>query len=164
MKKLELPIHPKLETIFGYPGQAPRVVFYYDPHSGQLMYDDGLESGSANTWAYLLWAAHPSVKGLVNHTAQSASFFLLDRRERKMYTLTREETLEALKAERGAWQAAQPDLLTRLAASRSEHVFGASRSEHVFDASRSQHVFKDAQQLMAEFLLWLERCKAPMAA
>jgi len=86
MKKLELPIHPKLETIFGYPGQAPRVVFYYDPHSGQLMYDDGLESGSANTWAYLLWAAHPSVKGLVNHTAQSASFFLLDRRERKMYT------------------------------------------------------------------------------
>lgn len=34
MKKLELPIHPKLETIFGYPGQAPRVVFYYDPHSG----------------------------------------------------------------------------------------------------------------------------------
>lgn len=154
MKKLELPIHPKLETIFGYPGQAPHVV-YYDPHSGQLMYDDGLESGSANTWAYLLWAAHPSVKGLVNHTAQSASFFLLDRRERKMYTLTREETLEALKAERGAWQAAQPDPLTRLV---------ASRSEHVFDASRSQHVFKDAQQLMAEFLLWLERCKAPMAA
>lgn len=133
MKKLELPIHPRLETIFGYPGQAPRVVFYYDPCSEQLMYDDGLESGSANTWAYLLWAAHPSVKGLV----ESASFLLLDRRERKLYALTREQALQALEAERGAWPAAQPDPVARL---------------------------KGAQQLMAEFLRWLEKSKAPVAA
>lgn len=133
MKQLELPIHPRLETIFGYPGQAPRVVFYYDPRSEQLMYDDGLESGSANTGAYLLWAAHPCVRGRV----EPASFLLLDRRERKLYALNREQALQTLEAERGAWSAAQPDPVAGL---------------------------RDAQQLMAEFLRWLEKSRVPVAA
>ncbi len=125
MKKLELPLHPKLETIFGYAGNAPRVVFYWEPFADKLMYDDGSESGSANSWAYLIWAGHPSVKP---HLAQSGTpLLLLERKERKLYTLSRDEALEALQAPRGQLLQAMPEV-------------GSP---------------KGAQQLLADFVLWL---------
>ncbi|WP_297858819.1 hypothetical protein [Meiothermus sp.] len=51
MKKLELPLHPHLESIFGYTGDAPQVVFYWEPENKKLMYDDGLEGSTASARA-----------------------------------------------------------------------------------------------------------------
>lgn len=125
MKALELPLHPKLETIFGYLGNAPRVLFYWDSQSDQLMYDDGRESGTANTWAYLIWAGHPSVKANLQNQPQ---LLLLERQERKLYNLNRTEALEVLAS-------------------------NASVELSVYN----QHLepWKEAQQLLADFVVWL---------
>ncbi|GEM82701.1 hypothetical protein [Meiothermus hypogaeus] len=53
MKKLKLPLYPYLESIFGYPVDAPQVVFYWEPENEKLMHDDGLEGSTANARAYL---------------------------------------------------------------------------------------------------------------
>lgn len=139
MKKLDLPLHPKLETIFGYPGDAQRVVFYWEPFSDKLMYDDGLENGSANSWAYLIWAAHPSVQA---HLSGSQPMLLLERREHKLYSVSREEALEALKV------SGVPDL--------SLHVGEyAEQAEDYPDEALEPTPWKEAQQLLADFVIWL---------
>lgn len=130
MTKLELSLHPKLEKILGYPGLAPRVVFYLDPASDTLMYDDGQTSGSGNSWAYLIWASHPSVKPHLLRL--EGSLLLLDRRERRLYAATREEALAALKEGGAAWHG-----LERLPTS---------------DGGRN---WKEAQQMLADFMSWL---------
>lgn len=124
MKALELPLHPKLETIFGYPGSAPRVVFYWDAQADKLMYDDGQESGSANSWAYLIWAGHPSVKA----SLPQPGLLLLERRERKLYALNRQEALEALAVN------ASPELSLY---------------------TETLEPWREAQQLLADFVIWL---------
>jgi hypothetical protein len=130
MNKLEISLHPKLEKILGYPGLAPRVVFYFDPSSEALMYDDGQSSGSGNSWAYLIWASHPSVKP---HLLQlEGGLLLLDRRERRLYTATRDEALAALR-EGGA---TQPEL-ERL------------------PTSQGGRSWNEAQQMLADFVSWL---------
>ena len=126
MKKLELPLHPKLETIFGYSGSAQRVVFFWEPFADKLMYDDGLETGSANTWAYLIWAGHPSVKP---HLGQGTPLLILERSERRLYTVSRDEAIQALNAAKGQCLQVVP--------------------------SEPAQPFKEAQQLLADFVLWL---------
>ncbi|WP_299432860.1 hypothetical protein [uncultured Meiothermus sp.] len=141
MKKLELPLYPHLETIFGYSGDAPRVAFYWEPESDKLMYDDGLESGTANSWAYLIWAAHPSVKPFLAPGLHP--ILLLERRRRRLYSVSRTEALDALKV------AGVPDL--------SLHV--GEYAEHVEDYQNEEAVetapWKEAQQLLADFVIWL---------
>lgn len=141
MKKLELPLHPHLETIFGYAGDAPKVVFYWEPESDKLMYDDGLESGTANSWAYLIWAAHPSVKPLL--TQGEHPILLLERHGRKLYSVSRAEALEALKV------SGVPNL--------SLHV--GEYTEHLEDYQSEEAAetiaWKEAQQLLADFVIWL---------
>jgi hypothetical protein len=134
MKKLELPLHPKLETLFGYSGSAKRVVFYWEPFADKLMYDDGSENGSANSWAYLIWAGHPSVKP---HLPQMAgTLLMLERAERRLYTLSRAEALEALEASRGQTVQSLPAPAAPL---------------------------REAQQLLADFVLWLSTPAAKAA-
>ncbi len=141
MKKLELPLHPHLETIFGYPGDAPKVVFYWEPESDKLMYDDGFESGTANAWAYLIWAAHPSVKPLL--TQSEHPILLLERRGRKLFSVSRMEALEALEV------SGVPDL----------SLHAGKYDEHVEDYQSEEAVeaipWKEAQQLLADFVIWL---------
>ncbi|RIH87080.1 hypothetical protein Mterra_01262 [Calidithermus terrae] len=139
MTKLEIPLHPKLEKILGYPGLAPRVVFYFEPGSDTLMYDDGHSSGSGNSWAYLIWAAHPSVKPHLLRL--EGSLLLLDRRERRLYAATREQALTALK-EAGATQI------------ELEGV----------PAHDPGHTWKEAQQMLADFVSWLGSNVARKAA
>lgn len=130
MTRLEIPLHPKLEKILGYPGLAPRVVFYFDPSSEALMYDDGQTSGSGNSWAYLIWASHPSVKPHLLRL--EGSLLLLDRRERRLYTATRDEALAALR-EGGTAQ---------------------HRLERLPDGEGGRN-WKEAQQMLADFMGWL---------
>lgn len=135
MKKLELPLHPKLETIFGYGGSAGRVVFFWEPFADKLMYDDGSETGSANTWAYLIWAGHPSVKP---HLSQSSTpLLMLDRAERRLYTVSREEAIQALNDSGG-------------------------RPVQTLPVEAAQP-FKEAQHLLADFVLWLSTPAAKAA-
>ena len=126
MKPLELTLHPKFEIIFGYNGPADRVVFYLD-ETDKLCYVDGLEQGSANTWAYLLWAAHPSVKPFYH-----SGMLLLDRRLRKLYSLSREEAIQALSDPKPV------DLLI-----------------HKQEPKEANPTWNEAQQLMADFVVWL---------
>lgn len=86
MIKLEFPLHPYLETIFGYSGNARKVVFYWEPENDKLMYDDVLESGTAYPWAYLIWAAHPTVKPLLSQCEHP--ILLLEQRKRQPYLTT----------------------------------------------------------------------------
>lgn len=135
MTKLELPLHPKLETIFGYCGQAPKVVFYWDNHSDQLIYDDGRSNGSGNSWAYLIWAGHPSVRpSLANHPEHL--MLLLDRQERSLYAVNRQEALSVL----------------------------ASGEELGTPSQPINQNWKEAQQMLAEFMNWLEKADRPLAA
>jgi hypothetical protein len=134
MTKLEIPLHPKLETIFGYCGQAPKVVFFWDNQADQLIFDDGLGSGSGNTWAYLIWAGHPSVRPrLAGHPEHL--MLLLDRQERSLYVVNRQEALAVL-------HSAQP-------------------AEHPQPLHQN---WKEAQQMLAEFMGWLEQTTTPLAA
>ncbi|GEM87900.1 hypothetical protein [Meiothermus granaticius] len=134
MKPLELPLHPHLETIFGYNGSARRVVFYWEPWADRLMYDDGNETGSANSWAYLIWAGHPSVKP---HLPQvTGSLLMLERTERKLYVLSRSEALEALE---GSGEAHQQSPKTPVLPLR------------------------EAQRLLADFVQWLSSPSAKAA-
>ena len=136
MTKLELPLHPKLETIFGYCGQAPKVVFYWDNQADQLIFDDGHTNGSGNSWAYLIWAGHPSVRpSLANHPEHL--LLLLDRQERSLYAVDRQEALAVL-------QTAEPQ--------QSPAVYLVGQN------------WKEAQQMLAEFMNWLEKSNRPMAA
>jgi len=136
MKKLELPLHPNLETIFGYPGNAARVVFYWEPQSDQLMYDDGQGSGTANFWAYLIWAGHPSVQAHLPQSEQG--MLLLERSERKLYSVNRQEAVVALQSAQ-AQRTPQPE-------------------------KTSLQPWKEAQQLMADFVGWLGSSGAKKAA
>lgn len=141
MNKLDLPLYPHLESIFGYTGKAPQVVFYWEPENDKLMYDDGLESGTANAWAYLIWAAHPTVKPLLSQGEHP--ILLLERRERQFYSVSRAEALEALKAAR----VSDPSLHVR---EYTEPV------EDCVDEEATQIIpWKEAQQLMADFVVWL---------
>jgi hypothetical protein len=134
MTKLELPLHPKLESIFGYCGQAPKVIFFWDNHSDQLIFDDGQGSASGNSWAYLIWAGHPSVRpSLANHPEHL--ILLLDRQARSLYAVDRQEALAVL----------QP-------------------SEAQVQLQPKQQSWKEAQQMLAEFMNWLERADRPLAA
>lgn len=135
MKKLELPLHLHLETIFGYSGDAAKVVFYWDPESDKLIYDDGLKSGTANSWAYLIWAAHPSVKPLL--TQGEHPILLLERHSRKLYSLSRAETLEV---------SGVPGLSLHLAERPEDY-----QPEGAVEAIP----WKEAQQLLADLVVWL---------
>lgn len=130
MTKLEISLHPKLEKILGYPGLASRVVFYFDPGSETLMYDDGHTSGSGNSWAYLIWASHPSVKPHLLRL--EGSLLLLERRERSLYAATRDEALAALREG------------------------GVARHElERLPARDSGRSWNEAQQMLADFVSWL---------
>jgi hypothetical protein len=137
MKKLELPLHPNLETIFGYPGSAPKVVFYWEPQSDKLMYDDGQGSGTANSWAYLIWAGHPSVQAHLPKSEQA--MLLLERSERKLYSVNRQEAVAALQSAQAEATLLQPEKV-------------------------SLQPWKEAQQLMADFVGWLGSGTAKKAA
>lgn len=141
MKELELPLHPHLETIFGYAGLAPKVVFYWEPQNDKLMYDDGLESGTANSWAYMIWAAHPSVQPVL--TQGEPPILLLERRGRKLYSVSRAEALEALQV------VGVPNLSLHLA-EYTEHL-ADDPSEEVAESIP----WKEAQRLLADFVVWL---------
>ena len=132
MKQLELPLHPKLENIFGYSGNADQVVFYLEPEADKLCYVDGIQQGSANTWAYLLWAAHPSVKPLYR-----SGMLLLYRLERKLYIVSREEAIQAL--------------------SNPKPVGLQIHSQEPANPTTqaSTVAWTEAQQLMADFVVWL---------
>jgi hypothetical protein len=135
MKELELPLHPHLETIFGYAGHAPRVVFYWEPKSDSLIYQDGLTSGPANSWAYLIWAAHPSVKPIL--APGEHPILLLDRPGRKLYSLSRTEALE-------------------VSGLPHPSLHRGQFAEHLKDCqSPDASTRKEAQQLLAEFVNWL---------
>lgn len=134
MRPLELPLHPKFEAILGYGGNADKVVFYLEPEADKLCYADGFGLGSANTWAYLLWAAHPSVK-----PHYRSGMLLLDRLERKLYVVNREEAIEALSEPREA--------------PSESNTFGLQLHGHHPQDSAS--AFTEAQQLMADFVIWL---------
>ena len=146
MKKLEIPLHPKLESIFGYPGNAPKVVFYWEPQADKLMYDDGLETGSANSWAYLIWAAHPSVQSHLSNAGQP--MLLLERRERKLYSVAREEALEALK---GSSEGALSAPHTRYSGISDFSLHGQPTENYGVEPTP----WKEAQQLLADFVIWL---------
>ncbi len=141
MKKLELPLYPHLETIFGYSGDAPQVVFYWEPENDKLMYDDGLESGTANAWAYLIWAAHPTVKPLLSQSEHP--ILLLERLKRQLYSVSRAEALEVLKV------AGVPDL--------SLHVGEYTEPDENYGSEEATQTlpWKEAQQLLADFVIWL---------
>jgi len=141
MKKLELPLHPHLETIFGYTGDAQNVMFYWDPTSGKLIFDDGLECGPANSWAYLIWAAHPSVKPFLPQSEYT--FMLLERRGRSLYSLSREEALAALEG------AGLPDL--------SQHMGEYAEKTEGYQSEEAAETIsgKEAQQMLANFMVWL---------
>ena len=127
MRQLELPLHPKLETLFGYNGTASKVLFYLEPDTDKLCYVDGFEQGSANTWAFLLWAAHPSVKPFYR-----SGMLLLDRQSRKLSVVSREEALEALSNPQSA----------------------GLQIHTLADPNHTNH-WTEAQQLMADFVVWL---------
>ena len=136
MTRLELPLHPKLESIFGYCGPATKVVFFWDNQTDQLVFDDGQSNGNGNSWAYLIWAGHPSVRpSLANHPEHL--MLLLDRKERSLYAVDRQEALSVL-------QSTEPV--------QSQTVYALGQN------------WKEAQQMLAEFMNWLEKADRPMAA
>jgi hypothetical protein len=141
MKQLELPLHPKLENIFGYSGNANKVLFYLEPEADKLCYVDGFQQGSANTWAYLLWAAHPSVKPFYR-----SGMLLLDRLERRLYVVSREEAVEALSHPQTAGLQIH-----------NQEANGASPTATWKEANGASPAaaWTEAQQLMADFVVWL---------
>lgn len=89
MEKLHVPIHPNFDAIMQYGGRAQRVVFawvwgaYARP---ELLYDDGTMTGVGNTFAWMIWAAHPMVKKQIDaiRGSQSWAFFCFDRKSRTL--------------------------------------------------------------------------------
>lgn len=136
MKKIEVPIHPRLETIFGYPSAQRWVAFWWDDMPDQLMYSDGQESGSANSWAYLIWSGHPSTRHELSRLDNP--ILLLDREERVIYTASRQEALFTLhNPVPYPKEIAQPQAL---------------------------EPWKEAQQLLADFVVWLGQQTHPASS
>ena len=131
MKKLDLQVHDRLEHIFGYSGNKRFVVFFWEPFADKLMYEDGEESGTANSWTYLIWAGHPSVKPYL--PKESGLLLTLDRERRELLMLDRSEATERLMVGQN------PTL--------------------PFEEIGPQP-FKAAQQALSEFILWLSQQKA----
>lgn len=134
MKQLELELHPQFERVLGYVGHAAVVVFYWDDRSDQLMYDDGLEVATANTWAYLIWAGHGTVKPQLGW---GTSIWMLERRERKLYQLSRSEAISLFTAME------TPQLLA--------------------EESKEVKPWEEAQRLLSEFVVWLNNQKSVLA-
>ena len=136
MKKLELPLYPRLETIFGYSGNAPKVAFDRDPESDLLMYNDGLQNGTASAWAYLIWAAHSPVQPLLSREVHTV--LLLERRS-QLYVASRAEALKLLEA----WN------------SRLLEGDAGYAAEHKGEEGAAATCRKEAQQLLSDFLVGL---------
>jgi hypothetical protein len=122
MRELALPVHPDLSIIFGYSGSMQSVLFYFDYNEDRLRWDDGDSSGSGNTWAWLLWRGHPSVKPMFD-----GGPIILDRLNLKLYLPTREEVRQALRDPLPVDEPKQPE----------------------------SNAWAKAQQLMADFVVWL---------
>lgn len=133
MLKLELPVHPQLETILGYSGKAPKVLFYLEADWDKVIYSDGLDAGSANTWAFWLWQTHPSVKGKGLELADG-KLLLLDRQCRELYVIDRDEAIKEMAVQ---VHPSPPDPFD------------------LEDLPKPGQAWEKAQQLMQDFVIWL---------
>lgn len=53
-QRVDIPIPPELTETFGYRGDARFVGFFWSPLGDQLIATDGVHSGTAQSWAYLV--------------------------------------------------------------------------------------------------------------
>jgi hypothetical protein len=58
---LELPVPPDAVRLFGYPGQARFVGFFWEPAGDEVVYDDGRLSGTGASFVFLTYRRHPAV-------------------------------------------------------------------------------------------------------
>jgi hypothetical protein len=60
-QRIDLPLPPDLTETFGYRGDARFVGFFWSPLGDQLVATDGVNSGTAQSWAYLGYRRHKAV-------------------------------------------------------------------------------------------------------
>jgi hypothetical protein len=53
MTPVPVPVFPWLAKAFGYRGDARFVAFYWTPAGDEVVYDDGMRSGTGEPWAFL---------------------------------------------------------------------------------------------------------------
>jgi len=58
---LDVPVPPGLAEAVGYAGDARYVGFYWIPGGDEIVYDDGMTSGTGNPWAWLAFKRHRNV-------------------------------------------------------------------------------------------------------
>jgi hypothetical protein len=60
-QRIDLPLPPDLTETLGYRGDARFVGFFWSPLGDQLVATDGVNSGTAQSWAYLGYKRHKVV-------------------------------------------------------------------------------------------------------
>jgi hypothetical protein len=65
-QRVDIPLPPELAETFGYRGDARFVGFYWSPLGDQLVATDGVNSGTAQSWAFLAYKRHRAVAPLLS--------------------------------------------------------------------------------------------------
>jgi hypothetical protein len=64
-QQVDLPLPPELTATLGYRSDARFVGFFWSPLGDQLVATDGVNSGTAQSWAYLAYRRHRAVAPLL---------------------------------------------------------------------------------------------------
>ncbi|MBY0459084.1 MAG: hypothetical protein K2V38_17245 [Gemmataceae bacterium] len=62
---VDVPLSPDLCLTFGYRGAARYVGFHWSPVGDQLVYLDGVDAGTGQSWAFLEYKRHRAVRPLL---------------------------------------------------------------------------------------------------
>src|SRR5271155_430829 len=89
---VDLPLPPEICETFGYRGKSRFVGFHWSTCGDELVVDDGLESGTGQSWSFLAFRNHPAVTPLLagfnlGYSDADAEHWLLLDRERSRATI-----------------------------------------------------------------------------
>jgi hypothetical protein len=95
---LNVTVPPMLEEAIGYTGSGRFVAFYWTPYGDEVMFDDGLYSGTGEWDGFLTFIRHPAIAPalqfyhLGDSDTEAEHALVLDREARKLFVAPIEQT------------------------------------------------------------------------
>ena len=162
---LAVPVPPMLEEAVGYPGDAAFLALYWTPLGDEVIYEDGVRSGTGAWAPFLAFKRHPAVAPVLapydlgSSDAEARDWLLLDRRARRLYVGPRADVAAVLRAQAGRPQDDEPatPLSAELVAELATLPFAEVRIDPAALATRVDERMRRERELVAALVGWLNQ-------
>lgn len=162
---VDLPLPPDLCLTLGYGGPARYVGFTWSPFGDQLVYTDGISSGTAQSWAFLAYKRHRAVAPLLEPFDLGSSeedgthMILIDRAENRASVAPVAEARAFLQAQHPPAPDLNPE--QREEFEREVERLLAEHRARPIDHAAIAKAMEEQRGRVGRMMSWLDQCPVP---